>query len=455
MRTHIVGRFRANALLLVATTFAVACTDSQSPTPQSPAGMEPSTPSTALTAAELQAAGGRGLDAEFTRLSRVIPGFAGMYYDRTGKLTVNLKPPAGRVSALRGTDLAGRLRTAGNAAVQQRLGNASTVVTKAVQYDFAELQAYRNRLSKIFTVRGVVSVGTDEEANRVRIGIERTANQQEVVRALARAGVPREVVTITRMSAIKDLKSLQERTRPIPGGFQIAFPAPDSGGFFVCTLGFNARLPGRGGEFFVTNSHCSDEAGGDQDTRYFQDAPDPEDRIAVEQKDPRFGNPGDLCIYEGFRCRLSDALLAKYTSNTFEDFGTIARTTFGGQRIGSLRINPDHPRWEIVTEFGFPFLGETAHKVGRTTGWTQGPVVETCVDLNSSGTDRVLLCQDIVLAGAGAGDSGSPVFERVGPSEVALTGIMWGFGTGAFGEPLYAFSAFENISLELGALTTF
>src|SRR6186997_1457017 len=37
MRTHIVGRFRANALLLVATTFAVACTDSQSPTPQSPA----------------------------------------------------------------------------------------------------------------------------------------------------------------------------------------------------------------------------------------------------------------------------------------------------------------------------------------------------------------------------------------------------------------------------------
>ncbi|HTG50230.1 MAG TPA: hypothetical protein VL915_07035 [Gemmatimonadales bacterium] len=167
--------------------------------------MEPSTPSTALTAAELQAAGGRGLDAEFTRLSGVIPGFAGMYYDRTGKLTVNMKPPAGRVSALRGTDLAGRLRTAGNAAVQQRLGNASTVVTKAVQYDFAELQAYRNRLSKIFTVKGVVSVGTDEEANRVRIGIESAANELEVVRALARAGVPREAVSITRMSAIKDL----------------------------------------------------------------------------------------------------------------------------------------------------------------------------------------------------------------------------------------------------------
>ena len=84
-----------------------------------------------------------------------------------------------------------------------------------------------------------------------------------------------------------------------------------------------------------------------------------------------------------------------------------------------------------------------------------GSVVEPCVDVLSSGTDRVLLCQDIVLAGSGAGDSGSPVFERLGPSEVALTGIMWGSGTGAFGEPLFAFSAFENIILELGTLTTF
>jgi len=59
------------------------------------------------------------------------------------------------------------------------------------------------------------------------------------------------------------------------------------------------------------------------------------------------------------------------------------------------------------------------------------------------------------MAGSGAGDSGSPVFERVGPSEVALTGIMWRGGTGASGEPIFVFSAFENIVLELGTLTTF
>jgi hypothetical protein len=417
--------------------------------------MESTTPSATLTQAELQAAGGRGVDAEFTRLARAIPGFAGMYYDRSGKLTVNMKAPAGNVRAPRASDVAGQLRTRGNAMVQQRLDKATTVVIKAVQYDYAELQAYRGRLSKIFNMKGVVFTDTDEEANRVRVAIEPGASEQELVRALAKAGVPREAVTLARMSAIKEVKSLQEGVRPIPGGFQIAFRSPDPAFFFICTLGFNVRLPGRNGEFFVTNSHCSDRPGGDQDTKYFQEFPVSSDRIAVEYKDPRFGNPGDLCIYEGFRCRLADALLAKYNANNLEDFGTIARTTFSGQRIGSIRVDRNDPRWHIVTEFGFPFLGEIAHKVGRTSGWTFGPVVETCVDVLSSGTDRVLLCQDIVLAGSGGGDSGSPVFEQVGPSQVALTGILWGGGTDAFGAPVFVFSAFENIMLELGALLTF
>jgi hypothetical protein len=442
------------SFLLLATALAVGCTEPQSPTPQSSPGIGSSSPPTTLTQADLQGARGRGLDAEFTRLARAIPGFAGMYYDRSGKLTVNLKAPAG-AAALRASDVVGQLRARGNPGVQQRLNTATAVATKAVQYDYAELQAYRGRLSRIFDVKGVVFTDTDEEANRVRIGIEPGAREQEVIRALAKAGVPREAVKITRSSAIREVRSLQEGVRPIPGGFQIAFRSPDPRFFFICTLGFNARLPGRSAEFFVTNSHCSDQPGGDQDTRYFQEFPQPEDRIALEFLDPRFGNPGDLCIYVGFRCRLSDALLARYTSNNLEHFGTIARTTFGGQRIGSLTVNRDNPRWHIVTEFGFPFLGEIAHKVGRSTGWTFGPVIETCVDLNSSGTDRVLLCQDIVLAGSGFGDSGAPVFERLGGSDVALTGILWGAGTNEFGAPVFAFSALENIVLELGALSTF
>jgi hypothetical protein len=158
-------------------------------------------------------------------------------------------------------------------------------------------------------------------------------------------------------------------------------------------------------------------------------------------------------FYPGFRCRFSDALLARYTDNDFSDFGTIARTTFFRQRVGSLKINNNNPRWTVVTEFGFPFLGETAHKVGRTTGHTAGPVVFTCVDTGVSGTDIVLICQDFVLAQVFGGDSGSPVFELVGPDEVALVGVLWG-GTTIDGAPAFIFSSMEQIEVELGELNT-
>ena len=80
------------------------------------------------------AATGRGVDGEFTRMARQIPGFGGMYFDKSGKLTVYVKPPAAG-AALRSTDVVSSLRAAGNAAVQQRLSKSATVVTKAAKYD--------------------------------------------------------------------------------------------------------------------------------------------------------------------------------------------------------------------------------------------------------------------------------------------------------------------------------
>ena len=457
MRSRIVWRARElplAAVLLAA--LAAGCTESNPPTSPQTAmtGV-----STALSEADLRAATGRGIDAEFTRLAKQIPGFGGMYYDRAGKLNVYMKAPAGS-AALRSTDVLGTLRSAGGAAVQRRLGKSGTVVTQAAKYDYNELQAYRSRLSKIFSVKGVVFTDTDEAQNRLRVAIEPGAREQDVVRALERAGVPRDVVIISRVSAVKRVKTLQDRGRPVTGGVQIVFPAPSEGPglLFVCSVGFNARLASHPDkEFFVTASHCSDVQGGNQRTPYYQPLPrggDPKtDRIAVEFKDPRYGNAGGLCVYEGFRCRLSDALLARYTNGNFSDFGTVARTTFGLQRIGSLRIDRNDPRWTIVTEFGFPFEGEIAHKVGRTSGWTRGPVIFTCVDTGVNGTDVVQICQDWVLAGSQAGDSGAGVFEQVGENEIALVGILWGSGT-LDGAPVFIFSAMEQIEQELGQLST-
>jgi hypothetical protein len=92
------------------------------------------------------------------------------------------------------------------------------------------------------------------------------------------------------------------------------------------------------------------------------------------------------------------------------------------------------------------------HKVGRTTGWTRGSVGATCVNVNVSGSNITQLCQTLVSARVGGGDSGSPVFRRQGSgSNVTLVGILWG----GSGTSLYVYSPLSNIEAELGALTTF
>jgi hypothetical protein len=457
---------RTAALIIAVVTLAGACTDSMGPT-RAPAAEVRAT----ATPAQLAVSDGRGLDAEFTRLARQIPGFGGMYYDKSGTLNVYMVTPRNGAAALRREDVATQLRAYGGRAVQSHLmrGNAlgaqsaatASIVVQQGAYDYLQLRAWKDRLTSIFKVHGVVYLDIDESANRLHVAVTPGASQQQVQKQLVLAGVPQAAVLITRMSPIKPVATLQDRLRPVPGGAQITFPLPSMPGFIgVCTAGFNARIPSSpGNTFFVTASHCSEVQGGAEGTPYFQPLPvsgnATANRVAVEFRDPRYGNPGGLC-YTGFRCRLSDALLARYSSPSLADAGKIARTTFELQRIGSLIIDPQHPRWTVIDELPFPFEGDIADKVGRTSGWTSGPVVATCVDVQEAETDIVEICQDIVEAGVRPGDSGSSVFERVSStsSDVLLTGALWGGGTLDNGAPVFVFSAMENIEFELGPLST-
>lgn len=47
-------------------------------------------------------------------------------------------------------------------------------------------------------------------------------------------------------------------------------------------------------------------------------------------------------------------------------------------------------------------------------------------DVSDQYGTRYLMCQGVVNAGVYFGDSGSPVFKRVGGDEVKLAGILWG-----------------------------
>ncbi|MGI9077313.1 MAG: hypothetical protein ACR2G6_08290 [Gemmatimonadaceae bacterium] len=448
------------AAIVPVAVFAIGCSDSTAP-------RQSTAPSAAMGTAgapRLQPASGRGIDAEFTRLASQIAGFGGMYFDNSGKLNIYLKQQPGAATA-RSVDVVARLRSLGGGAVQDRLRRTTDVVMQEAKYDYLELQRWKGRLNTVFGVRGVVFTDIDESHNRLRIGITDGASEQDVVRALGNAAIPRDGVIIGRISPIRKIKTLRDRFRPVPGGVQIFFPAPSAGPnvAFICTLGFNAQSPSYPGQnFFVTASHCSDIQGITEETPYFQPLPGgsgPDaNRIGFEFNDPPFSDLFGHC-YVGAQCRHSDALLARYRSTVQPRLGKIARTIGGLQPIGSLIIDSKRPAWTIIGEFPFPFLGETAHKVGRTSGWTQGPVIFTCVDVGVFGTNFVQLCQDLVLAVALSGDSGSPVFERADDflggetSNVFLSGVLWGGGT-LGGAPVFVFSAMENIEFELGPLTT-
>jgi hypothetical protein len=135
-----------------------------------------------------------------------------------------------------------------------------------------------------------------------------------------------------------------------------------------------------------------------------------------------------------------------------QDLGKIARTT--GANNGSLEIAG---QFTISGEAsGNASIGATLNKVGRTTGWTAGNVTASCVDVNVSGSDITQLCQDIVAAGVGGGDSGSPVFQikNLATGEVTLYGILWG---GYSDGSAFVYSPIKNVQMagELGSLTTY
>jgi len=94
---------------------------------------------------------------------------------------------------------------------------------------------------------------------------------------------------------------------------------------------------------------------------------------------------------------MSDASRAAYAAGVPFILGGIAQTS--GPNNGSLIITGT---FTIVGEGG-EIVGDVANKVGRTTGWTQGIITNTCVNTGVSGSNIVQLCQNFVSAGVGAG----------------------------------------------------
>jgi hypothetical protein len=301
------------------------------------------------------------------------------------------------------------------------------------------LDALNQRLLPLFELAGVVFTDADEGSGRLVVGVLDRGAEGLVRAQLARLGVPSASVDLVETESIYPVLTLRDKVRPVVAGVQIRFSQ------FVCSLGFNAVLGSTAG--YVTASHCSTKQGTVDATEYYQPLNQvPDEFIGTEVADPAFFR-GNGCP-RGRKCRYSDSNFSAGDSAVNFTLGGIARTT--GPNNGSLEIAGEFS----IVEQGAATMGQTANKVGRTTGWTQGQVTRTCVNTGVSGSNIVLLCQDFVENGVqivAGGDSGSPVFRINSGDRVTLLGNLWG---GNSSGTLFVYSPMANIERELGLLTT-
>ena len=390
------------------------------------------------------------VDDELVRMGKAIPGFGGMFYDAEGYPTVYLRDP-GAKSAL---------------SALKSLGSGVRVLPG--DYEFGQLVTWKRALRPLLGQPGVVYLDADEASNRVVVGIDPSFQAKSRVRegldkALESRGVPRaavvyretgsfkEAVGVMRVEDLEKKKpataNLQGSVRPIPGGVQVSFIKLPY--IYFCTDAVNAYLGGAFG--FVTNSHCTTDRGKVDGTRYSQGDPYSAE-LATEIADPAYLVGGDCPANR--KCRYSDSAFAQYDGNSTAvgGFRKLAKTSSRGSEEGSMVLKPASSRFNVAGAGPAPLTGQLVNKIGRTTGWTYGPVVATCVDVSSSATEFTIWCQHMVQAGTDGGDSGSPVFSWTKGNSVNLLGILWAGGSDGQGHSIFAFSPFASVQDELGTL---
>lgn len=382
--------------------------------------------------ADKPAGRGRSVDEVFTEIETMVPGFGGLFKDGQGRLTVYVT----------GTADVDQVRAGIAAHLPEAAAQTSSIRILRGDFAFSELVAWRAQARAVHSIPGVALTDVDEASNRVRVGIETEEARVKVEEALATLGIPPGAVEIEVTGPYSYTASVQDFIRPVIGGIQVTFDC-DAVSCFVCTDGFLAIRKGVKG--FVTNSHCTKTQGGNQSTAHFQ--PFPSAKIGTEIADPLYFTAVPCPV--GRACRFSDSAFVKRKKKTKWSTGFIAHPT----ALGSLTIDTSTPTFRITSETALPLDGDMANKVGRTTGWSQGKIDGTCLDVNVSGTNLTLLCQDAVDATVAGGDSGSPVFSD--PSgvtqDVSLYGVLWG-GNQAGNQ--FIFSRLPNIEGELTVLKT-
>lgn len=416
----------------------------------------------------------RNANDVFADLGRAVPEFGGMFVDEQRNDTLDVYVLGNDPS------LAARLDVAINAIPELAMTRAQQTQIKllAARYTFLQLKEWHDRMSVVLLGHpSVVLTAIDQQANRLLVGVEDFSAEAEVAAELARLGIPRAAIKLEFMQNLEETPAvhepgglvatnspgvtLQSKIRPLVGGIEITHKEGDS--VFACTLGFIAERSRVSG--IVTNSHCTEVAGGVENTIFYQPSPEDADKVAVESVDPCYFWRGpeptfppnceplphpipaeDKCE-ENEACRYSDSAFATLDRGVQASLGFIARPT----RERSLDWDPPDTFFKIVGEQSVVVQRTPVSMVGRTTGWRTEVVAQVCANRKITRTVRGrqqvydYICQNLSSGAGDSGDSGSPVFACIDNSNppriiecpgrlvegqknvnVRLVGIRWG-----------------------------
>ena len=356
----------------------------------------------------------RGIEDSFLEADERTRGFGGFFVDSSGV------PSVWVTTAALAFDLSEQLPTAIRDVIgTSRLKTARRLIAT---YRFTELVAYQIVAIRVLSdVSSLVAVDADERLNRLRVELSDLRDAAAVLAKLSEAGVPTDAVVLTRGYHMHAAATLRDKRRPTGGGVQIIINNTFFGGSFAraCSLGFNVVSVSNGQRYALTNSHCTGDFDGEVGSTAYQRNVDSRDVIGSVEVNPAWNVVHPMCG-DTARCRYSDAALVRYTLAAND---TPDRVIYPC----SYSANPGVPgtigtcgQTATVDDAAtvFPWVGQPLQKVGRTTGWTVGLVIATCVYQpasyeeagNPNRVNGIALCADRVAANAGGGDSGAPVF---------------------------------------------
>ena len=421
------------AVLLVATLSLHACSDAPLVAPLPP----DSSPTVDARRSRLEVT--YASEERFIQLARLVPGFGGYFFDAEGNVHVYL------TDLSRQGDIRQELRHLIERPRKRPSRNRPRIIIHRGLFDFRQLASWRNELFRA-GFRALHSIDVDEAENSVRVGVTRAGGAAVIMDLAGRLAMPRTALRIEISPPDVDLQTLSDLERPAVGGLLIT--SYQTGG--QCTLGFNTH----GGTYFVTASHCTTVRGPDgvDPTRFFQPDVQRGYYAGYESNDPPYFSSAvnSQCPSTANVCRWSDAALIRYVDGWApgtDGQGLLARTVYytdGFTEDGSKDIVG---YLTVTGESNYPTVGLELGKIGPSSGWTAGPVIHTCVNIEAGGYEY--LCQDVVQANARLGDSGGPVFELEGGYTVTFFGTVRGWSAQYGG---FSFSSFWNIQQDLGYL---